>query len=408
METRCHSLHRLKHKAVIALILVFSLLFYIFCMNIYCYWRTLEVIGVLENVDQEKQQIVLNHLFSGTIDVKDGKNILMKNGYYLSGQYFLFFDPFIIGISIGYCISMICLMHFYKNYLKKRVNKIQRELDYLKVETEHFLFGTEIIRDDRYKESNYLLDRLEQKINKMSLSNKNELNQIINFHQNIIHQINTPLSTIKILIEHLYDENKIEEKYLIEMNYAIRKASDLTNIYLRTSKLDTGKVRYSFEMIELYDIIEEVFNSLKIYAHYYKIILVNDCKNLTISADPVWIKEAIENIVKNFIENSRENNEIIVSSSIINDFNLIRIDSKNSMNGSIDDINFNRFESSKKGIGIGLHLCKQIVEAHLGEIIVKQNEIGRVSFFIYLPKQIHKKKIDWRIEDENNCGDAEY
>lgn len=64
---------------------------------------------------------------------------------------------------------------------------------------------------------------------------------------------------------------------------------------------------------------------------------------------------------------------------------------------NINLINFERFESSQTGIGIGLHLCKQIIETHLGEIYVRQRESGGLRFIIKLPKMVHKEKID--LED---------
>lgn len=59
METGCHSLHKLKYRAVIALIIVCSLLFYISCIHLHYYQRAIEIIGILRDVDQEVQQTVL-------------------------------------------------------------------------------------------------------------------------------------------------------------------------------------------------------------------------------------------------------------------------------------------------------------------------------------------------------------
>lgn len=402
METGCYSLHRLKHRAVITLIIVFSLLFYIFCIHIHYYNRTLETIGILRNVDQQLQQNVLYDLFTGKIDIEDGKYVLMKNGYQFSGQYFLFVDPYIIGINVIYLIIMIYIFYIYKKYIKNATKRAEKELNYMKREMEHFLFGSPIMREDSYKECNYLLDRLEQRVCDMSLLNKNELDRILNLHQNIIHQINTPLNTIKILIEYLYNENKIEKIILDEMDYAIKKASDLTRIYLRLSKFDTGKVKYRFERIELYDMVEEVISSLQIYADYYHIFLINKCGNSIIYADAVWIKEAIENIVKNCIENVGDSNKILVSSRSFNDNTTIYIDAIEEESIDVECISFERFESSQTGIGIGLHLCKQIIETHLGEISVEQSELGGLRFIIKLPKMAHKEKIKLEDEYENN------
>lgn len=403
MEAGCYSLHRLKYGAVITLILVCSLLFYIICMNLYFYGRTLEIIGILRYVNQDIQQQALFNLFTGSIGVEDGKYVLMKNGYQFSGQFHLFFDTFFIGISMAYLGLMIYGIHFYKNNIKRQINRKDKELHYMKTEIEHFLFGAVIDRDDTYKECNYLLDRLEQKIRDINQLNEKDLSRIISFHQNIIHQINTPLNTIKILIEHLYVQGDVDKDYLENMNYAIEKASDLANLYLRSSKIDTGKVIYHFEDNNLHELIDEIFINLHIYANYYGSTLINKCENVTIYVDSLWFKEAVENIIKNSIENSGENSKITISSYMINYCAYIRIDSSDNIGKFINDINFERFESSKSGIGIGLHLCKQIIEAHLGEILVEQNEIGGLGFIIRLPKQIHKRKVDWRIKNENDC-----
>ena len=104
MEAGCHSLHRLKHRAVITLIIVFSLFFYIISIHIHYYQRILEVVGILRNVDFEIQQIALYDLFTGSVDEEDGKYVLMKNGYQFTGRYYLFFDLFSIIISFIYII----------------------------------------------------------------------------------------------------------------------------------------------------------------------------------------------------------------------------------------------------------------------------------------------------------------
>lgn len=402
METRCHSLHRLKYRAVIALIIVCSLLFYIICMNLYFYSQTLKVIGILRYVDQGIQQQVLYDLFTDSIEIEDGKYVLMKNGYQFSGQLHLIFNKYFIGISIGYLLLMIFGLYLYKNNKQKQIKIKEEELNYLKTELEHFLFGAKINRNDNYRECNYLLDRLEKRLLDMNQLNKDDLNRMIIFHQNIIHQINTPLNTIKILIEYLYTQGDINKEYLDNMNYAIKKASDFSRIYLKSSKIDMGKVKYHFESINLYELIQEIFINLKVYANYYNSVLINKCDKSIINADSLWMKEAIENVIKNSIENSGNNNEIIVSSFTANNSVFIRVDSEGNTSNNINNISFERFESSKSGIGIGLHLCRQIIEAHLGEINVENNEIGGLGFIIKLPKFVQKKKIEWGKEDENN------
>lgn len=408
METGCHSLHGLKHKAVIALTIVCSLLFYIICIHVHYYQQILETVGTLRNVDEKLQQEALHSLFTGSIEVEDGKYVLMKNGYQFSGQYYLFFDSFFITCSLCYLMFLLSILCIYKKYLVDSTSQVEKELDYLKTEIEHFLFGANVIRNNNYKECNYLLDRLEQKYYDMSQNNKNESYKMINFHQNIIHQINTPLNTIRILVEYLYNEGKIDKEYLDNMNYAIEKASDLAHIYLRTSKLDTGRVKYQFERIELFEMVEEVFFSLKIYAEYYHTILINKCDDGIIYADALWIMEALKNIIKNVIEYSGERKRIIVQSKTFKGSTIIYIDDNVNSSINIGNISFERFQSSQSGIGIGLNLCKQIVEAHLGQIKVEKSLLGGIRFIIILPKQPQKLKIKLEDEYENDCENERY
>ncbi len=394
METGCHSLHRLKHRAVIALIAVFSLLFYIICMYTHNYHRILMTVGILKNFEQEVQQETLYELFTGSINIEDGKYVLMKNGYQFSGQLFLFFDTFSILISISYLIIIVVLLKVYKKTEENKTREIELELNYLKTGIESFLFGGKVDRNDSYKECNYLLDRLEKRVYDENKSNENELFKRIAFHQNIIHQINTPLNTIKILIEYLYEQEKIEKSYLDNMNYAIEKASDLARIYLRSSKLDIGKVIYQFEETELNELIEDVCHSLNIYANYHQTRIINKCSNLKIYVDSLWVKEAIENIVKNFIENSVNSNIIIISSIAVQDKIFIFIeDNKRTSLEKLNEINFDRFESSKSGIGIGLHLSQQIIKAHLGEVTVGKGPKGGIRFTIELLNKSQKSKV---------------
>ena len=92
----------------------------------------------------------------------------------------------------------------------------------------------------------------------------------------------------------------------------------------------------------------------------------------------------------------------IFSELVENKIEIIIEDNGNA-NELVDHISFERFESSKTGIGIGLHLCKQIIEKHLGEISVEQSILGGLKFTIVLPIYEQKKKVELGNYYENNC-----
>lgn len=398
METRCHSLHRLIHKAVMMLIVCISLLFYVIGIHTYYYQRTLTIIGGLKGTDSVTQQKILNVLFNNQNQVEDGLYVLMKNGYYRQGQKALYIDPFVIILTILFLFIVFIILFLYRKDSLKKASDLASELNYLKDELEHYLFNDYFNRNDQYKECNFLLDRLEQKVYDVNKLKDSEIERVIFFHQNIVHQINTPLNTIKLLVDQLGNQGLLDQQVLDTIYYAINRTSGLTHTYLRSSKMDAGKVVFECEEIQLFDLIEDIIKLLGITANHFHTNLYNQCENIIIYADESWITEAITNIVKNAIENAGENKTVIISSKETLDKVIVYIEDNGIGDVSIDDIMFERFESSKTGIGIGLHLCKQIIEKHLGEITVDRSALGGLRFIISLPKYNQKRKINLEIK----------
>lgn len=393
METGCGSLHRLIQKAVMMLIVCISLLFYVIGVHTHYYYQTLTIIGALKEADPVTQQQVLGALFCNNNHVENGLYVLMKNGYYRQGQRFLYVDSFIITLTLIFICIIFFILFLYKRNSLKKANELECELNYLKEELEHYLFNNSFSRNDQYKECNFLLDRLEQKVYDVNKLKETEIEQVITFHQNIIHQINTPLNTIKLLTEQLANQGVLNQENYDTIQYAIDRAASLAHTYLRSSKMDAGKVVFEYEEIRLYDLVEDIFKMLDFTAKYFYAMLCNQCQNLIIYADESWITEAIMNIVKNAIENAGEKKIVVVSSKETNEHIYILIEDNGNVDVFANEVIFERFESSKTGIGIGLHLCKQIIEKHLGEITVERSLLGGLCFIVSLPKNSLKQKM---------------
>ena len=402
METRRSSLQRLNKKAVRIIIIFLSLLFYIISMHVYYYQKTLSIIGSLKTSESIVQQQVLNSLFSRAYGMEDGVYVLMKNGYYHYGQLMLFVDPVVIFITLFYILILVFILLMYKKYINKKADEIQNELNYVLEELEHFIYKGKVNRKDQYEKCNYLLDRLEQRIEDANQFHQEEFTMMIKTHQDIIHQIKTPLNVIKIWIEQLELKGNIDKNEFNTINYAIEKTTGLANTYMRASKFDSGKVQFQNGEINLYELIENIFQLLKVQAAYFQTKLINKCENLIFYGDIIWLGEAISNIIKNAIENAGEGRIVIVSSKHDIEQINISIEDNGDANDLNDEITFERFESSKTGIGIGLHLCKQIVERHLGEITVNQSSLGGLQFIITIPNNIEKDKIKMEDVYENN------
>lgn len=397
MESRCCLMHRLK-KAVRASLVLLSLLFYVFGLHVHYVNRTVTAIGALKDSEPEVQQQALHYIMSGETNTRDGEYVLMKNGYHRGWKRFLLLDPYVIVYTAIYITIIFITIKMIKKSSQKKSYMLEDELCYLKEELEHFLFSSEITRKDQYEECNYILDRLEQRVYDVNELNETELNKMITFHQDIIHQINTPLNTIKLIIDFLSDQGAVDSESQKILNYSINKAAGLAHVYMRASKMDAGKVKFTYEKISVRDLTEEILTMLKTHAEFNQITLSNFCDDSFIYADSAWMKEAISNIVKNAIENAGMGNKVQISSCQEDEKVHIYIDDSGNPDEIIDESVFERYESSKAGIGIGLHLCKQIIESHLGDISVTRSPLlGGLRFTITLPIQNQKKKVE--LED---------
>lgn len=403
METRRSSLQRLNKKAVRIIIIFLSLLFYVVSMHFYYYQKTLSIIGSLKTSESIVQQQVLNSLFTKKYGIEDGIYVLMKNGYYHHGRLVLFVDPIIIVITLLYILIVFFILLIYKRYAYQKAVEIQNELNYVLEELEHFVYKGKINRKDQYEKCNYILDRLKNRLQDTQSYNQEMFSTMIKTHQDIIHQIKTPLNVIKIWAEQFELQGKITRSEFDTINYAIEKATGLANTYMRASKFDAGKVQFENEKINLYELIEDIFKLLKVQAEYFQTKLINNCDNVTIFGDIVWLSEAISNIIKNAIENAGMCKKVFVSSKLVENKIQIIVEDNGNANELVDHISFERFESSKTGIGIGLHLCKEIIERHLGEISVEQSILGGLKFSIVLPKYEQKKKVELENYYEDDC-----
>lgn len=313
MESRCCLMHRLK-KAVRASLVLLSLLFYVFGLHVHYVNRTVTAIGALKDSEPEVQQQALHYIMSGETNTRDGEYVLMKNGYHRGGKRFLLLDPYVIVYTAIYITIVFITIKMIKKSSQKKSYMLEDELSYLKEELEHFLFSSEITRKDQYEECNYILDRLEQRVYDVNELNETELNKMITFHQDIIHQINTPLNTIKLIIDFLSDQGAVDSESQKILNYSINKAAGLAHVYMRASKMDAGKVKFTYEKISVRDLTEEILTMLKTHAEFNQITLSNFCDDSFIYADSAWMKEAISNIVKNAIENAGMGNKVQISS----------------------------------------------------------------------------------------------
>lgn len=261
----------------------------------------------------------------------------------------------------------------------------------------------------RFKETDYdesELSKLEVKWKRYLTSSFLSAQKIENEHTviqelvtDISHQTKTPLSNILLYSQLLEEEplNPEAENMVKEIRKQSEKLEFLIQSLVKTSRLESGTFRLYPEEKQLYALLEGSVKYAEAKAREKDIritIKSADSKEaLRAVYDEKWTKEALFNILDNAIKYSPAGTEVIINVIPYEMFLCIEI--KDSGIGiEADEIPkiFGRFYRGKNvrnkdGVGIGLYLSRQIIEAQGGYIKVSSQVSSGTRFLIYLPKK---------------------
>lgn len=215
------------------------------------------------------------------------------------------------------------------------------------------------------------------------------------FVANVSHELKTPMTTIGGFIDGILDGTIGEEKekqYLKVVSDEVKRLSRLVTGMLNMSKLEAGELDIKPQK---FDISEMIFRTLLGFEQVIdkKLIEIKGLESLEsnpVTADKDMINQVIYNLVDNAVKFTPDGGYIEVGSK--RDAEKIIIKIRNSGRGipseEIDKI-FERFykvDKSRsydvKGAGMGLYLCKTIIELHGGQIAAR-SEFGEYAEFIF-------------------------
>ena len=295
---------------------------------------------------------------------------------------------FILTITIWtlYTIKQNKKIHEIDMYLKK-VNRG----DYtLKIE-ENSEDELSKLRNELYKTTVLLREAAEN-------SKKENIN-LSNSLADISHQLKTPLTSIRIMIDNIYDNPDMDEEtkmdFIKSINNQIEWISSLVVSLLKLAKFDAGTIVMNDENVNIIELINNVKDNLSIILELKEIDIIleyDQNKPIIVSIDYTWQLEALTNIIKNAIEHSKNNSKIHIKIEDSSVFTKIIIEDEGEGISKKDLPHiFQRFykseKSSENSIGIGLSLAKTIIEKDNGYINVKSEEGKGTTFYIKYMKK---------------------
>ncbi len=245
---------------------------------------------------------------------------------------------------------------------------------------------------------------LEEKIFDLERSN----NELLSFNHVASHDLQEPLRKIQTFISRIFtdQENKFSEKsteYLAKTQNAANKMQKLIDDLLQFSR--TNKSNKIFKVSDLNQILENSKQEIGQLIEDKKAIITSD--NLpTVDIIPFQIQQLFSNLLVNSLKYCEENIKPIVKIK----YELVtQIDIQNFIN--INNLSFHKIsiidngigfeqqyadtifvlfqrlhkESNYQGTGIGLTICKKIIENHKGFIVAKSELNKGSEFTFYIP-----------------------
>jgi len=212
----------------------------------------------------------------------------------------------------------------------------------------------------------------------------------------IAHELNQPLAAIAAYIDGSLRRLKQGEPISNNILDALEKASQQTiraGGVIQRLRSFVGRADVRMEIIDINDAIQPAVQLMKTEMVLNQISLSIDMVRapLRFQGDTILIQQVILNIIRNSVDALKTKNqpikEIIIKTSRENHFILIEIsDSGPGIDANIQEHLFEQYISTKKsGLGLGLPICKSIVEEHGGQIGYEPAPTTGALFSIRLP-----------------------
>ncbi len=327
-----------------------------------------------------EKSVVINdketYIFQIVTKMKKAENILEN-----------FLENIFIAIPAILFLSIVCGI-----YVSRKPRKVIRNITSVakRMTSQNMHQRLEVpLADDEIRDLtvtiNEMMNRLEKSFEHME-----------QFTADVSHELRNPLFALKGELEVLLSQKRDVQEYR-ESLYVCQERVDclikMSNDLFLISRFDGNKIQMDFDCLNIDDVIHDVCDLFLPMTEEKNIKLVMNLSNgRTILADKVKLSRVVSNLLDNAIKFTPPKGRIDLS--VVRKSNDIELRVKDNGRGipedKIDRI-FERFyqvdtsRSNQKGAGLGLQICKRIIEAHKGRIKVEKNKDEGVTFIVLIP-----------------------
>lgn len=214
----------------------------------------------------------------------------------------------------------------------------------------------------------------------------------------VAHDLRNPLGVVKtvsgLLREECVDEEKLELVDMVED--AATEMLNLVNDLLTIVRVQQGVIDLEIKAIDLQELLLKIVRSQRFLANSKNLNIHMDIAenpSLILNCDPERIKQVLLNLITNAVKFSYPNGEICIRARQVNHkIEISVIDQGQGISAEEQEKIFGEFQqasskaiAAEQGLGLGLAICKKIIELHGGEIGVESEKGKGSRFYFCLP-----------------------
>ncbi|HEY6779201.1 MAG TPA: HAMP domain-containing sensor histidine kinase [Thermoleophilaceae bacterium] len=211
----------------------------------------------------------------------------------------------------------------------------------------------------------------------------------------VSHDLRTPLTSLRLLADAVEDElvdPDTRRRYLEQMSVHIRSLSALIEDLFELSRLEAGDIEWSLQRVRLDELVGETVEAMRAQADAKRVAVQAEVPGdlAPARANPEKLQRVLFNLIQNAIRHTPADGSVTVAAE--SNGGTVEVEVADTGEGLPPEDRVRAFEpfyrggagaarAAGDGTGLGLTICRAIVEAHGGEIWFADSQRGaRVRF----------------------------
>ena len=276
-------------------------------------------------------------------------------------------------------------------YSKEEITELLKIKKYLEITLMNILLKMNLQEENDLMKT--IIDKKTGELRKRIEEVKQVLDQQSDFIAVTAHEFRTPLSIALFQLEDVLTSNKKPRELMEDLKVvdaSLANLKELTQKLFDVQQYDLNKVKLHKEKIDVKKFLREIYKEFLciMKKKNIKFTFEDHLKGrIYANIDPSQIRQLLHNFLTNAYKFTRKGGRITLTAEMNNGHADLKVsDSGKGIPNASKKTIFHKFRSKSPGagIGLGLYICKKIMDLHKGKIWVDDSPLGGSMFCLKL------------------------